>query len=225
MTGMIEYVVSSNIDDRALARAARLLAEGGLAAVPTDTSWSIVCSIKSKEGIKKLKSLSGSRDERHFTLLCSEISQFGEFCLLDNSRFRLIKRLTPGPYVFILKTFQGTEKILGLRRKEIGVRLPNHPVPFSLIGALGFPLYSITAKQGMDPERGFPAETGGGEEGYGAFFREEELFEGGWELEDIPSLDLILDSGEERPRIFSTVLDLSAGDVRLVREGAGAWPV
>jgi tRNA threonylcarbamoyl adenosine modification protein (Sua5/YciO/YrdC/YwlC family) len=224
MINMIEYVVSSNIDDRVLVRAARLLGEGGLVAVPTDTSWSIVCSIKSREGIKKLKSLSGSRDERHFTLLCSDISQFGEFCLLDNSRFRLVKRLTPGPYVFILKTFQGTEKILGLKRKEIGIRLPDHPVPFSLIRVLGAPLYSITAKQEMNPERSFPAETGDGEDGYGSFFREEELFEGGWELEDIPSLDLILDPGEERERIFSTVLDLSADDVRLVREGAGAWP-
>jgi tRNA threonylcarbamoyl adenosine modification protein (Sua5/YciO/YrdC/YwlC family) len=224
MIHMIEYVVPSNIDDRILVRAARLLEEGGLVAVPTDTSWSIVCSIKSKPGIKKLKSLSGFRDERHFTLLCSDLSQFGEFCLLDNSRFRLVKRLTPGPYVFILNAFQGTEKILGLKRKEIGIRLPDHPVPFSLIKVLGFPLYSITAKRGMDPARQFPAETGEGEEGYNAFFREEELFEGGWELEDIPSLDLILDPGEDRERIFSTVLDLSAGDVRLVREGAGIWP-
>ena len=209
---MIEYVVPGNIDDRILARAAGLLHEGGTAAIPTDTSWSIVCSIKSRDGLKRLKALSRERDERLFTLLCSDISQFGDFCSLDNSRFRLIKRLTPGPYVFILKTLLGTEKALGLRRSEIGVRLPDYPVPLALIKALGCPLYGITAKRPdpMDEED--------------EYYREETLFEGGWELEEIQGLDLILDPGEDRLRIFSTVLDLSSGEVQVLREGAGIWP-
>ncbi|MDR3172729.1 MAG: Sua5/YciO/YrdC/YwlC family protein, partial [Treponema sp.] len=92
---MIEYVTPGNIDDRILAKTVRLLNNGGLAALPTDTSWALVCSLQSKAGIKKLKSLSGERDERHFTLLCADISQFGELCSLDNTRFRLIKRLSP----------------------------------------------------------------------------------------------------------------------------------
>jgi tRNA threonylcarbamoyl adenosine modification protein (Sua5/YciO/YrdC/YwlC family) len=215
---MIEYIVPGNIDDRIIARAAKLLNEGGLAALPTDTSWSIVCSIRSREGVKKLKSISGVRDERHFTLLCSGISQFGEFCSMDNTRFRLIKRLAPGPYVFILKTLPGTEKALGLRRREIGVRLPNNPVPLSLIGALQCPLYSITAKREM-------AAGDGGNSGDGdSFYREETLFEGGWELEDITGLDIILDSGEDRSRIFSTILDLIGDEVTMIRQGAGEWP-
>jgi tRNA threonylcarbamoyl adenosine modification protein (Sua5/YciO/YrdC/YwlC family) len=214
---MIEYIVPGNIDDRVLGRAVRLLEGGGIAALPTDTSWSIVCSIRSREGVKKLKSISGLRDERHFTLLCSSISQFGEFCSLDNSRFRLIKRLTPGPYVFILKTLLGTEKALGLRRKEIGVRLPNNPIPLSLIEALTCPLYSITAKREMAAgENGNPYDE--------SFFREETLFEGGWELENITGLDIILDSGEDRGRIFSTILDMSEDEVAMVRQGAGEWP-
>ena len=105
---MIEYVAPGNIDDRILNRSVKLLGEGGLAALPTDTSWSIVCSIQSREGIRKLRLLSGERDERLFTLICSNIAQFGEWCSLDNTRFRLIKRLAPGPYVFILKTLLGT---------------------------------------------------------------------------------------------------------------------
>jgi tRNA threonylcarbamoyl adenosine modification protein (Sua5/YciO/YrdC/YwlC family) len=216
---MIEYIVPGNIDDRVLTRTAEILQEGGLAALPTDTSWSIVCSIRSWEGLKKLKSLSGVRDERHFTLLCSSISQFGEFCSLDNTRFRLIKRLTPGPYVFILKTLLGTEKALGLRRREVGVRLPDNPIPLSLIAALKCPLYSITAKREMAA-----GETGGSGND-DLFFREETLFEGGWELEDIAGLDIILDSGEDRDRIFSTILDMSGDEVTMVRQGAGEWPV
>jgi tRNA threonylcarbamoyl adenosine modification protein (Sua5/YciO/YrdC/YwlC family) len=227
---MIEYVVPTNIDDRVLARAVRLLHEGGLLALPTDTSWSLACSLKSREGIKKLKSLSGERDERHFTLLCSDISQFGELCSLDNTRFRLIKRLSPGPYVFILKTLLGTEKALEIRRREAGVRIPNHPLPLRLIAALEYPLYSITAKRSMAAGKEyFPGEDreakhAGEEKNELPPIPEEDLFEGGWELEDIAGVDLILDSGEERERIFSTILDFSGDEARLLRQGAGPWP-
>jgi tRNA threonylcarbamoyl adenosine modification protein (Sua5/YciO/YrdC/YwlC family) len=222
---VIEYIVPTNIDDRVLNRAARILEDGGLAALPTDTSWSLVCSLKSPRGIKKLRRLSGERDERHFTLLCSDISQFGDWCSLDNSRFRLVKRLSPGPYVFILKTLPGTEKTLDIRRKEAGVRIPGYPVPVRLIETLGHPLYSITAKKTMCSGESGPASEA--ENGDIALppIPEEDLFEGGWELEAIEGVNLVLDSGEERERIFSTILDLSGDEVKLVRPGAGPWPV
>ena len=224
---MIEYIVPGNIDDRILARTANLLQNGGTVAIPTDTSWSVVCSINSRDGIKRLRILSREKNERRFTLLCSDISQFGEFCSLDNTRFRLIKRLTPGPYVFVLKTLLGTEKALGLRRQEIGVRLPDYPVPIALIKALGCPLYGTTAKRSMSLEEDFmpDEEAHQAEDPDAGFYREETLFNGGWELEDIRGLDLVLDPGEDRNRIFSTVLDISSGEVQLLRQGAGEWPV
>ena len=224
---MIEYVAPGNIDDRVLGRTVKLLNEGGIAALPTDTSWSIVCSIQSREGIKKLRALSGERDERLFTLLCSNISQFGEWCSLDNTRFRIIKRLTPGPYVFILATLLGTEKTLSLKRREIGVKLPDHGVPLALIDALGCPLYGITAKRSMcdDTETGMGFNDDSSDEEESAFYREDVLFEGGWELEAINGLDLILDPGHDRDRVFSTVLDMRTGEVILLRQGIGPWPV
>jgi tRNA A37 threonylcarbamoyladenosine synthetase subunit TsaC/SUA5/YrdC len=139
---------------------------------------------------------------------------------MDNTRFRLIKRLSPGPYVFVLKTFAGTEKALGLRRSEAGIRIPNHPVPLRIIASLGHPLYSVTAKRGMTEN---PGEKSAGEEA-GGLIPEEELFEGGWELEEIRGVDLILDGGEEQNRMFSTILDLSGDDIRTLRQGAGPWP-
>jgi tRNA threonylcarbamoyl adenosine modification protein (Sua5/YciO/YrdC/YwlC family) len=223
---MIEYVSPNNIDDRVLSRGSGILRAGGLMGVPSDTSWSLVCSMASREGIKRLRRLSGERDERHFTLLCSDISQFGELCSIDNTRFRLIKRLSPGPYVFILKTLLGTEKTLGLRRREVGVRIPGHGVPLALIRALDAPLYSISAKRSMIREEEWeraPAETG--EETELPPIPEEDLFEGGWELEGIDGLDLILDTGDEQLRIYSTILDLTGDAVRLLRRGAGPWPV
>ena len=221
---MIVYVVPHNMDDRISTRAVRILEDGGLIALPTDTSWVIVCSFKSKEGIKKLRKISGDREERLFTLLCSDISQFGEFCSMDNSRFRLIKRLAPGPYVFIMKTLLGTEKALEIKRKEVGVRIPGHPVPVAIIDALGAPLYSVTAKKSMIEGRESEDDTEV-EEGRLPPIPEDELFEGGWELEELPGVDLILDTGEDRPRLFSTILDLTEDEVRLIRQGAGPWPV
>jgi tRNA threonylcarbamoyl adenosine modification protein (Sua5/YciO/YrdC/YwlC family) len=225
---MIEYVTAGNTDDRILSRSTTLLSGGGLLALPLDTSWAVVCSLHSKEGIKKLRRISGERDERHFTLLCSNISQFGELCDLDNTRFRLIKRLSPGPYVWILKTLLGTEKALGLRRREVGVRIPAHPLPLDLIKTLGCPLYSITAKRSMTAEYSGPADSDATSQdtpGELPPIPEEDLFDGGWEMEDITGLDLILDTGEERPRIFSTILDMTESEIRLLRPGAGPWPV
>jgi tRNA threonylcarbamoyl adenosine modification protein (Sua5/YciO/YrdC/YwlC family) len=225
---MIEYLTPGNIDKRILVRAAAVLSGGGLAALPSDTTWITACSFHSREGIRRLRRLSGERDERHFTLLCSDISQFGEFCSLDNSRFRIIKRLAPGPYVFILKTLTGTGKALGLRRPELGVRIPNHPVPLAVIKTGGTPLYSITAKQSMkagktdEYRKGEPEEGGDGTEL--PRIPEEDLFESGRELEGIDTLDLILDSGEDLPRIFSTILDMTGDEIRVLRRGAGPWP-
>jgi tRNA threonylcarbamoyl adenosine modification protein (Sua5/YciO/YrdC/YwlC family) len=222
---MIEYIVPQNIDDRICQNAVRILADGGLIALPTDTSWLVVCSFKSKEGIKKLRKISGDREERLFTLLCSDISQFGEFCSIDNSRFRLIKRLSPGPYVFILKTLLGTEKALEIKRKEAGVRIPDHQVPLAIINALGFPLYSVTAKRSMLQDSDFLDDEVEVETGKLPPIPEDALFEGGWELEDVSGIDLILDPSEELPRLFSTILDLTGDEVNLIRQGAGEWPV
>ncbi|MCL2411072.1 MAG: Sua5/YciO/YrdC/YwlC family protein [Treponema sp.] len=223
---MIEYVVPNNIDDRILRRAVKLLEDGGLIALPTDTSWSIVCSIKSKAGIKKLRKLSGERDERHFTLLCSCMSQFSEVCKMDNTRYRLINRISPGPYVFILKSLLSTEKFLDIRRSELGVRIPDHSVPIRLIETLSHPLYSITAKKSMTGKKE-PDDIEDSLEKATELppIPEAELFENGWEMEDIDGLDLILDSGEERELIFSTILDMCEDEIKVLRQGAGSWPI
>jgi len=222
---MIEYIVPSNIDNRVLIKAAKMLEDGAIIALPTDTSWSIVCSLRSPAGIKKLRHLSGERDERHFTLLCSSISQFVEVCNLDNTRFRLINRLSPGPYVFILQTLPGTKKVLDIRRQEVGVRIPDYPIPIRLIQTIGHPLYSITAKKsmaGIDEEEADDNEEAATEL---PPIPEDNLFESGWELEKINGVDLILDSGEERERIFSTILNMCGDEIQLLRQGAGPWPV
>jgi tRNA A37 threonylcarbamoyladenosine synthetase subunit TsaC/SUA5/YrdC len=127
--------------------------------------------------------------------------------------------------VFILKTLPGTEKILDIRRHEVGVRIPDYPVPVGLIKTLGHPLYSITAKRSMIDLDNVELPS---EEDTGIVLPpipEDELFENGWELEDINGVDLILDSGEDRERIFSTILDMCGDEIKALRKGAGPWPI
>lgn len=210
---MIEYIVAHNIDGRSLRKAADLLASGGLVAFPTDTSWSIGCSISSKGGIARLKRLSGKDALSPLTVVCSELSQVSELCELPTSSFRELKRLVPGPYVFVLPSTNRAARDFDLRRGELGVRIPANPVPAALVEACGEPLLSVTAKRtmvGMDEAD--------------ADFPEELLFASGWEVDEIPGVDLVLDTGEELERGFSTVLDLRSGDVTVIRAGVGRYP-
>ncbi len=210
--GSIEYLVAENPDSRVLKRAAAMLEGGGLVALPTDTSWSIVCSIASKEGIARLRKLGEKRD-RPPTVMCAGLSQASELCGMDGAAHRLMKRLTPGPYVFVLKSSVRVAKDFGLKREEIGIRIPDHAVPLSLMAELGGPLLSATAKRNMlDPELGEPE------------FPEEFLFQGGWELEELKGVDLILDTSEDNERRLATVLDLRSGGVEVLRLGAGPYP-
>jgi tRNA threonylcarbamoyl adenosine modification protein (Sua5/YciO/YrdC/YwlC family) len=210
---MIEYVISENIDDRVLRRAADLLRTGGVVAFPTDTSWSVGCSIASKDGIARLKKLVGRQPDAPLTVICSVLQQVSELCELSTVSFRTIKRLVPGPYVFILPSTNRAAKDFDLRRGELGVRIPENPVPCALVDALGLPLLSVTAKRTL-----LGVDAGDAE------FPEELLFSAGWELDGIQGIDLVLDPGEEQERRVSTVLDLRTGEIEVVRRGAGDYP-
>lgn len=208
---MLEYIVASNIDHRVLQRAASLLRDGGLVAFPTDSSWSIGCSIQSKDGIARLHKLKGTP---HFTptITCSELSQWTDFTLVDTSAFRLAKQLVPGPYVFVFKSLGSFEKKFGLKRPEVGLRIPDNPVPLALVRALGCPLFTCTASRVMN-ESGW----------WDPIFAEENLFECGYELDDIEDIDFILDPGEAQDKILTTVIDLTEDQPRLIRQGIGAF--
>ncbi len=210
---VLEYVVAGNPDARIIRRAAAILAGGGLVVVPTDTSWSILCSIASRDGVARLKRLVESGRNRPLTVMCSSIAQAAELCEVSSAAFRVMKRLAPGPYVFILPSTNRAAKDFDLRRAELGVRIPDHRVPTDTINALGGAVLSLTAKRSMiDPDAPTPE------------YPEEALFSAGWELEDLPGIDMILDPGEDNERRLGTVLDIRTGEVEVVRLGAGPYP-
>ncbi|MGL1892849.1 MAG: L-threonylcarbamoyladenylate synthase [Spirochaetaceae bacterium] len=207
---MIEYIYENNIDDRAIRKACFILDKGGLVAFPTESSWSIGCSINSKEGLKKLKTLKGDKKINSISILCSNIQQIQEMANLSNSNFKLIKQHTPGPYVFILPAKARIEKVINMKRAEVGVRIPGNKIPFALIAQHEHPLFVITAAREM---------TEGDSWDY--TFTRENLYTHGWEVEDIPGLDLVLDTGEELHTYLSTVVRLTEDEPEIIREGTG----
>jgi len=207
---LVEYVNLENINDRIIKRAVNILKDGGLVAYPTDTSWGIGCSVHSKPGIERLRKLKGDFKNYAITLLCSKISQISELTELNNANFKLIKKYTPGPFVFILKALDTIEKKINMKRFEIGVRIPANKIPIAIVEELGSPIFTITASKKMTDNTLWTEK-----------YAEENLFEYAYELEDIKELDMIIDPGEPLPKILSTVIDLTKEEIKIVREGAG----
>ncbi len=205
---MIEYIYENNIDDRAIRKACHILDRDGLVAFPTESSWSIGCSINSKAGLQKLKTLKGDKKITSISVLCSSIQQIQEMASLNNSHFKLIKNHTPGPYVFILKAKPRIEKVINMKRAEVGVRIPGNKIPFALIEKHEHPLFVITAAREMTEGKDWDYE-----------FTRDNLYTHGWEVEDIPGLDLVLDTGEELHTFLSTVVRLTEDEPEVIREG------
>lgn len=205
---MIEYVYENNIDDRVVKKACNLLDRDGIIAFPTESSWSIGCSIESKVGLEKLKVLKGDKKINSISVLCSSISQIQEMATLTNPHFKIVKQNTPGPFVFILPAKSKIEKVINMKRVEVGVRIPGNNIPFRLIEDYGKPLFVITASKDMTEGEDWDYQ-----------FTEENLYHNGWEVEDIPGLDMVIDTGEELPTNLSTVVRLTSDEPEIVRDG------
>jgi tRNA threonylcarbamoyl adenosine modification protein (Sua5/YciO/YrdC/YwlC family) len=200
---MAQYVSihPDNPQQRHLKRAAEIVRQGGVIALPTDSSYALGCQLGDKAAVERIRSIRGV-DERHLlTLMCRDLSQIGQFARVDNATYRLLKATTPGSYTFILEgTRELPRRVLHPKRKTIGLRVPAHAVTLALLEALGEPLLTSTL-------------IIAGDEG--------PLTEG-WEIQDRleSQLEFILDSGNcgIEP---TTVVDLTAALPTLVRAGLG----
>lgn len=143
---MLLEIHPDNPQDRYLKQVVDVLEDGGIVVLPTDTVYGIAgdsSNQKAIERISRLKHLDPSK--ALFTLLCQDISQLAQYAWqLDNQVFKLIKRNTPGPFTFILKSGRALPKLLLNRRKTIGVRIPANPIAQAIIEKLGRPLISTS---------------------------------------------------------------------------------
>jgi tRNA threonylcarbamoyl adenosine modification protein (Sua5/YciO/YrdC/YwlC family) len=200
---MAQYfeVHPDNPQPRLLKQAAQILHEGGIAAIPTDSSYALVCHVDDKPAAERLRRIRGVDDKHHLTLLCRDLSELAAYAKVDNTQYRLLKRGTPGPYTFILEaTKEVPRRVSHPSRRTIGLRVPDNAVTQALLASLGQVLLGTT----LIP----PGET--------------EALNDPHEIRDRfeHQIQLVLDAGA-CPMQPSTVVDLTGPNPVLIREGCG----
>ncbi|MFD8236790.1 L-threonylcarbamoyladenylate synthase [Streptomyces sp. NPDC059696] len=190
-----------NPQARTIGQIADSIRVDALVAYPTDSCYALGCRIGSRDGIDRIRTIRKLDDRHHFTLVCQDFAQLGQFVRIDNDVFRAIKASTPGSYTFILPATKEVPRVLQHpKKKTVGVRIPDHVVTQALLAELGEPLLSSTLL--------LPGE--------------EEPLTQGWEIKDLLDhvLDGVVDSGDcgTEP---TTVVDFSGGEAEIVRYGAG----
>jgi tRNA threonylcarbamoyl adenosine modification protein (Sua5/YciO/YrdC/YwlC family) len=112
---------------RLLKQAVALLEKGGVLAVPTDSSYALVCHLDDKAAVDNLRRIRGVDDKHHLTLLCRDLSELASYARVDNAQYRMLKSATPGPYTFILEASKEVpRRVSHPSRKTIGLRVPEH---------------------------------------------------------------------------------------------------
>jgi len=144
---MAQYfeVHPENPQIRLLKQAVGLLEKGGVLAVPTDSSYALVCHLDDKTAVDKMRQIRGVDDKHHLTLLCRDLAELSSYAKVDNRQFRLLKAATPGPYTFILEASKEVpRRVSHPSRKTIGLRVPEHKVLHELLALHNGALLSTT---------------------------------------------------------------------------------
>lgn len=144
---MAQYfdIYADNPQPRLLKQAAALLSGGGILAVPTDSSYALVCRLDDKDAVDRIRRVRQINDKHHLTLLCRDLSELASYAHVDNRQYRLLKLGTPGPYTFILEaTKEVPRRLSHPSRRTIGLRVPDHRVTQDLLAAFGEPLLATT---------------------------------------------------------------------------------
>lgn len=130
---------------RLLKQAVSLLSQGGVLAVPTDSSYALVCHLDDKTAVDHMRRIRQVDDKHHLTLLCKDLSEVSKYAKVDNRQYRLMKSNTPGAYTFILEaTKEVPRRVSHPKRKSIGLRVPNHVVLQLLLNLQDAPLLATT---------------------------------------------------------------------------------
>lgn len=145
MSAKVYELHPENPQVRFLHQIVDVLRDGGIIAYPTDSGYALGCALANGTGLERIRKIRQLDSKHHFTLVCHDFSQLGQLVLVSNAHYRLIKKLTPGPYTFILK---GTKEVpratLNKKKHSVGVRIPDHKVALSLVEALGEAILSCT---------------------------------------------------------------------------------
>jgi tRNA threonylcarbamoyl adenosine modification protein (Sua5/YciO/YrdC/YwlC family) len=191
-----------NPQTRLIKQAAQVVSSGGLVALPTDSSYALVCRLDDREAVERLRRIRGIDERQHLSLLVRDLSELATFAMVDNRQYRMIRSVTPGPYVFVLvATKEVPRRLSHPSRKTIGLRVPDHEIARALMAELGEPLIASTLilPPDVDPLND-PEEI---------------------RVRLEKQIELVIDGGA-CPREPSTVIDLTGPEPELIRMGRGS---
>ena len=130
---------------RLIRQAVDLIREGGIVVYPTDSCYALGCHIGDKAAMERIARIRETDKHHNFTLVCRDLSEIARYARVNNQQYRTLKAFTPGPYTFILQASRETPKRLqNARRRTIGIRVPDHPIPRAILSELGEPIMSST---------------------------------------------------------------------------------
>lgn len=186
---------------RLIRRAAEIIDEGGVAVYPTDSTYALGCHIGDAKALQRIRRIRRLDDKHLMTLLCRDLSELATYARVEDSSYRIIRRLTPGPFTFVLPaTREVPRRLIHSQRRTIGLRVPDNAVALALLEVHGEPLLSTTMRL---PDDELPLS-------------DMELARS--QLEQL--VDVIVEAGPCGNEA-TTVIDLTTGDIEVVREGAG----
>lgn len=190
------------------------LKDGAVMLYPTDTVYAIGCDLNAKSAVERVRQIKQLSNDKPLTFLCSSLSNIASYAIVSDLAYRIIKRLIPGPYTFVLPATKLVPRLaMSPKRKTTGIRVPDNQVCLALLEALGNPIISTSAHITSDAEGMAPVDMG-------AVTGKAELFDS---LEKL--VDVIVDDGSDPGYQVSTILDLTAEKPSLIRQGIGAETV
>jgi tRNA threonylcarbamoyl adenosine modification protein (Sua5/YciO/YrdC/YwlC family) len=190
-----------NPQPRLIGQVIETLRDDALIAYPTDSGYALGCRLGNRDGRDRILRIRELDDKHHFTLMCRDFAQLGQFVHVDKAAFRAIKSATPGPYTFILPaTGEVPKRLMHPKKRTVGVRIPDHVLVRALLDELGEPLLTSTLI--------LPGET--------------EARTMGWDVKEEldHAVDLVIEAGET-PAEPTTVIDWSDAVPEIIRRGAG----
>ena len=186
------------------------LKDGAVMLYPTDTVYAIGCDLSVKSAVEKVRQIKQLSNDKPLTFLCSSLSNIASYAIVSDSGYRIIKRLIPGPYTFVLPATKLVPRlVMSPKRKTTGIRVPDNQVCLSLLETLGNPIISTSAHITSDAEGMAPIKIE-------AVTGKAELFDC---LENL--VDIIVDDGSDPGYQVSTILDLTGQQPNLIRQGLG----
>ncbi len=196
---MLLSINPCNPQQRLIDRVKETLDRGGIIAYPTDTTYGIGCSIFNKRGIEQIYQLKKRERKKPFSFICSELSEVARYAKVSNYAYKVMRRLLPGPFTFVLDAGSVVPDLLLTRQKTVGIRIPDNPICLAIVKALGHPIVTTSANLSGEEPIGDP------------HFIEKELGH---------NLDLIVDGGI-LPADVSSVVSLIADRPEILRLGVG----